>query len=253
MRTFLLTAFALLATSVIAEDPTDSLPGVVDLTPENFDKHVNGGKHALVEFYAPWCGHCKSLTPVFKQLGEFVASSPKLKDRVVIAKVDADNHRSLGEKFGVKGFPTLKWFARGKPVATPVDYNSARSIDAFKEYINSAMESDKGWARVESLDTLVKEYLAAGSDTAASVIEKIEEAAGKLTGDSMANGAYYVKYLKKAAEKGNDFFKTEYDRLERLLSGGKVSSNKLSEISQKLSVLSAFSSGDDDDKAASEE
>ncbi len=39
--------------------------------------------------------------------------------RVVIAKVNADEHRSLGERFGVQGFPTLKWFSRGKAVDSP--------------------------------------------------------------------------------------------------------------------------------------
>lgn len=37
-----------------ADDPNEALTGVIDLTPDNFDEYVNGGKHALVEFYAPW-------------------------------------------------------------------------------------------------------------------------------------------------------------------------------------------------------
>lgn len=55
------------------------------------------------------CGHCKRLVPEYQKLGEAIASDPKLRGRVLIAKVDADAHRSLGEKFGVRGFPTLKW------------------------------------------------------------------------------------------------------------------------------------------------
>lgn len=58
---FYTTAFVALAVllfagcmPVTADDPTESLPGVIDLTPDNFDEYVNGGKHALVEFYAPW-------------------------------------------------------------------------------------------------------------------------------------------------------------------------------------------------------
>lgn len=93
------------------------------------------------------CGHCKHLTPEYKALGAQVASDPKLKNRVLIAKVkgvqsckdsiicckylfwaqgsllisqvDADAHRDLGEKFGVRGFPTIKWFKRGAPVSSP--------------------------------------------------------------------------------------------------------------------------------------
>ena len=60
---------------------------MLDLTPDTFDKTVNGGKHVLVEFYAPWCGHCKHLTPELKKLGAAVTADPSLKSRVVIAKV----------------------------------------------------------------------------------------------------------------------------------------------------------------------
>jgi protein disulfide-isomerase A6 len=62
-------------------------------------------------------------------LGEAYAKSP-----VVIAKVDADAHKSLGQKFGVEGFPTLKWFPRGSP-DSPEEYDGGRSLDDFVKYI----------------------------------------------------------------------------------------------------------------------
>ena len=55
------------------------------------------------------------MTPEYKKLGEAVEGDAKLKSRVVVAKVNADEHRSIGEKFGVAGFPTVKWLARGAP------------------------------------------------------------------------------------------------------------------------------------------
>lgn len=48
-----------------------------------------------------------------------MASDPALKNRVVIGKVNADDHRELGTRFEVGGYPTLKWFSRGKPVSSP--------------------------------------------------------------------------------------------------------------------------------------
>ena len=59
------------------------------------------------------CGHCKALAPTYEQLGEAFATS----DDVVIAKVDADSDKTLSSRFGVSGFPTLKYFPKGSTSA----------------------------------------------------------------------------------------------------------------------------------------
>lgn len=104
---------------------------VIDLLPNNFDKIVlQSGIPTLVEFYAPWCGHCKNLAPVYEELAFALEHG---KDKVQIAKVDADAHRDLGKRFGVQGFPTLKWFD-GKS-NKPTDYKSGRDVDSLTEFI----------------------------------------------------------------------------------------------------------------------
>jgi len=123
--TFQLLAAALTVVGAVASN-------VIDLTPSNFDEVVlKSGKPALVEFFAPWCGHCKNLAPVWEELADSFSSS---KDKVVIAKVDADQHKSLGKDFGISGFPTLKYFD-GKS-KTPVDYNSGRDLESLQAYIS---------------------------------------------------------------------------------------------------------------------
>ncbi|KAI1852413.1 hypothetical protein JX265_011046 [Neoarthrinium moseri] len=103
---------------------------VLDLIPDNFDKVVlKSGKPTLVEFFAPWCGHCKNLAPVYEDLAHAFESS---KD-VQIAKVDADAERSLGQRFGVQGFPTLKFFD-GKS-DKPSDYNGGRDLESLTKFI----------------------------------------------------------------------------------------------------------------------
>lgn len=104
---------------------------VIDLIPTNFDSVVlKSGKPALVEFFAPWCGHCKNLAPVYEELAQLFAHA---EDKVTIGKVDADEHRELGQKYGVQGFPTLKWFdgKNGKPE----DYSGGRDLESLAAFI----------------------------------------------------------------------------------------------------------------------
>jgi protein disulfide-isomerase A6 len=104
---------------------------VVDLTPSNFDSVVlKSGKPALVEFFAPWCGHCKNLAPTYEELA---AGFQHAADKVTVAKVDADEHKSLGQRFGVQGFPTLKWFD-GKS-DKPVEYDGGRDLESLQKWI----------------------------------------------------------------------------------------------------------------------
>eukprot|EP00884_Botryococcus_braunii_P018975 jgi/Botrbrau1/5761/Bobra.0134s0030.1 len=235
----LLVAIAVLAAAVLAsEDPTEKLDGVLDLTPDDFDTFVNGRKHALVEFYAPWCGHCKHLTPEYKALGAQVASDPKLKNRVVIAKVDADAHRDLGEKFGVRGFPTIKWFKRGAPVNSPEDYNGGRSADAFLAHIKSELEKDAGFARIEVLDTIAKLFVEGGGEKA--IVAMKAKVATQIDAAEKENAELYVKFAEKGLEKGKEYFAAELARLERMLGSGNVGGAKADEISRKISVLSAY-------------
>ncbi|KAH6611131.1 disulfide-isomerase erp38 [Trichoderma cornu-damae] len=115
---------AALAGSVAAKS------AVIDLIPANFDKLVFSGTPTLVEFFAPWCGHCKNLAPTYEELA---LSFEHAKDKVQIAKVDADSERELGKRFGIQGFPTLKFFD-GKS-KEPVEYKSGRDIDSLASFI----------------------------------------------------------------------------------------------------------------------
>lgn len=104
---------------------------VIDLIPSNFDKMVlESGKPTLVEFFAPWCGHCKNLAPVYEELAQAFAHA---KDKVQIAKVDADSERGLGSRFNIQGFPTLKWFD-GKN-DSPEDYVNGRDFESLSSFI----------------------------------------------------------------------------------------------------------------------
>lgn len=122
----------LLPAAIVALLPAlSAAEAVLDLTPSNFDKEViKSGKPALVEFFAPWCGHCKNLAPTYEELA---TTFQHAKDKVLVAKVDADNHKDLGKKYGVQGFPTLKWFD-GKS-KTPEEYDGGRDLESLQKWI----------------------------------------------------------------------------------------------------------------------
>lgn len=120
-------SFVLASLAVLAAAKSE----VLDLIPKNFDKVVlKSGKPTLVEFFAPWCGHCKNLAPVYEELGQAFAYA---KDKVQIAKVDADAEKDLAKRFNVQGFPTLKWFD-GKS-DKPVDYEGGRDLESLSSFV----------------------------------------------------------------------------------------------------------------------
>jgi len=97
---------------------------------KNFDDIVNDPtKDVLIEFYAPWCGHCKSLEPKYKELGEKLAEN---KD-IVIAKMDATQNDPPAN-YEVRGFPTIYWAPMGSK-DSPKKYQGGRDVSDFVNYI----------------------------------------------------------------------------------------------------------------------
>ena len=131
---------------------------VVNLGAADFDEKVRGSADLwLVEFYAPWCGHCKNLKPEWEQ------AATKLKGKVHVGAVDCTSHESLCGQFGVQGFPTIKFF--GSQKQEPEDYSGGRdaaSIVAFATTKWSKMAPPP--EVVELTETFVLEKHCTGSD-----------------------------------------------------------------------------------------
>jgi len=121
--------------------PDNSAAGVKVAVAKNFEELVTKSeKDVLVEFYAPWCGHCKKLTPIYDELGEKMAE-----ENVEIVKMDATAN-DVPPEFDVKGFPTLYWLPKG--TKKPVSYNGGRELDDFIKYIaENASDELKGYNR----------------------------------------------------------------------------------------------------------
>jgi len=107
--------------------------GVKTLVGKNFvDVALNKEKHVLVEFYAPWCGHCKKLVPIWDELGE------KYKDSKDIAIAKMDSTANEIENVSIKGFPTIKLFKKGDN--EEVEYSGNRDLDGFVEFLDKLDE-----------------------------------------------------------------------------------------------------------------
>jgi protein disulfide-isomerase A1 len=106
-------------------------------------------KHDVqVEFYAPWCGHCKNLKPAWAE------AATKLKDHddtILIAKVDATEQKDLQSRFEVKGFPTIKWFVDGE---VAMDYNAGRSASEIVAWVKK--KSGPPTTVIQDADALAK-------------------------------------------------------------------------------------------------
>ncbi|CAF4917232.1 unnamed protein product, partial [Rotaria sp. Silwood1] len=110
-------------------DDWDKAPVKV-LVGKNFNEVAKDKtKTVLVTFVAPWCGHCKQLTPIYEQLGE------KYKDNadVVVAKMDATANEL--EDIKIQSFPTIKLFPKGSDEV--IDYHGARTVEGLSKFIDS--------------------------------------------------------------------------------------------------------------------
>ena len=112
-----------------SEEEADS--DVVVLDGDSFDDFVSENKFVLAEFYAPWCGHCKSLAPHYEKAATALKEGGS---DVKLAKIDAtgENNKDLAAKFEVKGYPTLLWFVDGEPS----EYKGGRTDDTIVQWIN---------------------------------------------------------------------------------------------------------------------
>jgi len=138
-----------LSCSMAAEITEDE--GVLVLTEANFDEAIELHPLMLVEFYAPWCGHCKSLAP------EYSAAAKQLADansEVKLGKVDATEQSQLAEKFEVRGYPTLKFFKNGKDT----EYTGGRTADTIVAWLEKKTgPAAKTLADVEAAKAFIAE------------------------------------------------------------------------------------------------
>ncbi|CAL8104277.1 unnamed protein product [Calicophoron daubneyi] len=106
---------------------------VAVLNKGNFEEYFKEREYALLMFYAPWCGHCNALKPEYEKAA---AQLKKDLSDVVLAKVDATVEKDLAQSHSVTGYPTLKFYKKGKWV----DFNGKREAEFIISWFKRKME-----------------------------------------------------------------------------------------------------------------
>ena len=181
----------------------------VQLSDANFDSTVMASKQAwLVEFYAPWCGHCKALAP------EWIRAANELSGKFNLGAVDATQHQMVAQRYGVRGYPTIKYFPPGDKSATPEDYTGGRTAAdintwAMQKLQASGWEPDvEEWNGPETFEAscgkggticvlaVLPDIRDTGKDGREAIVKKVKEVAKK------SQGPYVYGWVAAGAQPG---------------------------------------------------
>ena len=111
--------------------PTEQPEAVKVVVADSLKRYLDSGKNVMLEVYAPWCGHCKSLAPIYLEVAEHYKELGD--DSVIIAKLDGTENDITDDRVTVQGYPSLFFFdAKGK--MTP--YNDERKKDPMIDWID---------------------------------------------------------------------------------------------------------------------
>lgn len=102
-------------------------------TDQNFKQHVLESKQpVVVDFWAPWCGPCRMVSPIIEELAKEFAG------KVVVGKMNVDENQQTAGSFNILSIPTVMLFKNGKPVKSMI---GAQGKDSYKRAINEALGS----------------------------------------------------------------------------------------------------------------
>jgi protein disulfide-isomerase A6 len=114
---------------------------VIVLDKDNLEDTIFSSEDTwMLELYAPWCGHCKSLRPEWAKL------ATNLKGIAKVAKIDASVNRQFDQTFGLKGYPTIVMIPGGaKDKSVYIPFDGARKADAMTEWVKEKIKTNRGF------------------------------------------------------------------------------------------------------------
>lgn len=216
---------------------------------------LNEDKDVLVEFYAPWCGHCKTLNPTYQQVAQDFSGD----DDCVVAQMDADDaaNKPIAAKYGVSSYPTLMFFPKGDK-SNPQPYNGGRDEEAFIKFLNEKCQTwrTKGGllselaGRMPTLDGFASRWYTSPADKRSSIYEEFVEYVKTMKASPKSDkkknevADYYMRVVEKANASAG-YIEKETKRLTTMLKKhaegtSKLAAKKVDELTKKKNVLSAF-------------
>ena len=96
----------------------------MEITNSELKEKLNNGEKVIVEFWAPWCGPCRMLKPVFER----VASSNKTDVQMYTMNIDEGNNKDIASQYGIRSIPAIKSFNGSEVINTSVGVVSEQSI-----------------------------------------------------------------------------------------------------------------------------
>lgn len=213
------------------------------LNDASFAKEIGSDKNVLIAFTAPWCGHCKSLAPIWETVAEDYQNEPN----VTVAKVDAEaeNSKATAKDQGVSSYPTIKFFPAGSK--TPEDYNGGRTEKDLVAFLNEKAGThravggglDAYAGTIETFNAVVDKFTGAGTTLSEALADAKKQAESLTEQGQVKYAEYYLRVFDKLS-KNDDFASKELARLDGILRKGGLAPAKVDELTAKTNVLRRF-------------
>ncbi|CAH2986185.1 unnamed protein product [Chilo suppressalis] len=215
--------------------------GSVELDEYSFDKITGKFEASLIKFDVAF--------PYGDKHDAFVALAKDAKDvdELLVAEVGVKDYgekdnEELAKKYGATkdNFPVVKLFVKGKTEPIAFDDIKGFTSDELRRFVreNTGLYLSLPGC-VRELDKLATKFIKAKTDERKKLFAKTEEVLTNLREKDTVSGKIYKTIMEKVLEKGDDFVKSENDRVKKLLSG-KISEEKKKELGMRLNILQSF-------------